>query len=286
MTDGGFFFWFAIAAICGGVVLLLLSFLPVRAIIQQLPVGTVRFRWKILFSLICIFIAGYILFALLCGYDNFNSMFDLMVPGIFFGGAVFVYLVCSLSLKTTNDLLQLYVLEQETITDCLMGVYNRRYLERRLSEEVQRAKRYDLPFSIFLLDIDYFKKVNDTWGHQIGDMVLQNLGGIIVDSVREMDVVIRYGGEEILVILPNTEDVNAMELAERLRRKIEGAIMVEADPEKSRPAIYVTVSIGVSGFWFIAGEDTDQRMLDRADRALYQAKHQGRNCVVLATKEM
>jgi diguanylate cyclase (GGDEF)-like protein len=279
MTNAGCYLWVAIGLIGLGVILLILSIVPVRAIIRQLPAGAVRSRWRILSGLIFIFIVGYALYALLLRQDSFTSMAGLVVPGIFFGGAIFVFLVCSLSLTTTHDLRQMYVLEQESITDCLMGIYNRRYLERRLAEEVQRAKRYDLPFSIFLLDIDHFKKVNDTYGHQVGDSVLKKLGAVIVDSVREMDVVIRYGGEEILVILPKTEEKNAIELAERLRQKIEDTIMVEPDPEQGRRAIYITVSIGVAGFRLTGGCDTDRRMLERADRALYQAKHHGRDRV-------
>lgn len=279
MTEAGCYFWVAIGLISLGVILLIFSIVPVRAIILQLPVGAVRSRWQILSGLILVFIAGYVLYALLHRQDSFVSMAGLVVPGIFFGGAIFVFLVCSLSLTTTHDLRQMYVLEQESITDCLMGMYNRRYLERRLVEEVQRAKRYELPFSVFLLDIDHFKKVNDTYGHQVGDSVLKKLGSVIVDSVREMDVVIRYGGEEILVILPNTEEVNAIELAERLRQKVEDTIMVEPEPEQGRRAIYITVSIGVTGYRLTGGCDTDRKMLERADKALYQAKNHGRDRV-------
>lgn len=262
------------------VILLIMSLVPVRKIIQQLPVGNVRSRWKTLFLLIVVFIAGYILYALLHGPESIHSVSALVVPGIFFAGAVFVYMVCSLSLKTALDLQQMYALEQETITDPLMGIYNRRYLDRRLMEELQRARRYELPFSIFLLDIDYFKIINDTYGHQMGDVVLKKLGAVIVDSVRELDVVIRYGGEEILVIMPNTIVANAVELAQRLRQKIAETVMMEEDPEKGRPTIQVTVSIGVAGYRFHNGWDAARRMVERADKALYQAKEQGRNRVI------
>jgi diguanylate cyclase (GGDEF)-like protein len=262
------------------VILLVMSLVPVRKIIQQLPVGNVRCRWKSLCFLIITFIAGYILYALLHGPESIPSVCDLVVPGIFFGGAVFVYMVCSLSLRTALDLQQMYTLEQETITDSLMGIYNRRYLDRRLTEEFQRARRYEQPFSIFLLDIDYFKKINDTYGHQMGDVVLKKLGAVIVGSVRELDVVIRYGGEEILVILPNTIVANAVDMAQRLRQKIAGTVMVAVDPDKGQPTIQVTVSIGVAGYRFNSGWDAARRVVERADKALYRAKAQGRNRVV------
>jgi diguanylate cyclase (GGDEF)-like protein len=282
-------FLIATGLIFGGVFLLIMSFIPIRAIIRQLqpkgdscgvPDGT--YLWKILSSLICMFIGGYILYAILHGPDHIGSIADLVVPGIFLGGAVFVYMVSSLSLKTALDLQRIYVLEQENITDPLMGIYNRRYLDRRLMEESLRATRYDQPFSIFLLDIDHFKRINDTHGHQIGDMFLKKIAMVIIGSVREVDVVIRYGGDEILVILPNTTMANAVELAERLRQNIEKMIMIEPDLDIKRPAIYTTVSIGVSGYQSADGWDNSRWVVDRADKALYRAKSQGRNRVVLS----
>ncbi|MBA3007929.1 MAG: GGDEF domain-containing protein [Proteobacteria bacterium] len=268
-----------------GVFFLLKSLVPVRAIIQKLSAGNVRNRWKLLVSLIFMFILGYILYAFLRTPDSFNSISTLIVPGIFFSGAVFVFLVCSLSLKTALDLQRIYVLEQENITDPLTGLFNRRYLDRRIVEEFQRAMRFEQPFSVFLLDIDHFKNVNDTYGHQIGDMVLKKLGHLIMESVREVDVVIRYGGEEILVILPNTRIDNAFELAERLRKQIEETIIEAADSRKGQPAIHITVSIGVSEYQFSDGWDNAEKVLQRADKALYRAKDQGRNRVFSSEKQ-
>lgn len=264
----------------GGIILLIMSLVPVRAIIKQLPVGKVRTRWITLSGLIFMFISGYILYGFLHGPNNISSIADLVVPGIFLGGAIFVFMVCSLSLTTAIDLRQIYILEQQAITDPLMGIYNRRYLDRRLMEESLRATRYEQSFSIFLIDLDHFKKINDTYGHQVGDLLLKKLATVIVGSVREVDVVIRYGGEEILVILPNTGMANAVELAERLRQNIAETIMIEPDPGKNRPAIYITVSIGVSGYRFADGWDNSRRVVERADKALYRAKSQGRNRVV------
>jgi diguanylate cyclase (GGDEF)-like protein len=273
-------FFIAVGMIVVGAGVLIMSLAPVRAIIQQLPDGTVRSRWKTLCVLIIIFIGGYLVYALLSPQGSIHSLTDLVVPGIFFGGAIFVYQVCSLSLKTARDLQQMYILEQETITDPLMGIYNRRYLEKRLTEESLRASRYEQPFSIFLLDIDRFKTINDTYGHPLGDIVLKKLAKAIVGSVREVDVVIRYGGEEILVILPNTTMEHAVDLAERLRLNIAETQMIEPDHYKGRPAIHITVSIGVSGYKFADGWDNSSRVVERADKALYKAKERGRNRVV------
>lgn len=279
-----FLFFIVLGLIGGGVAMLLLSLLPVRGIIRQLPDSTLRSRWRTLAALIFIFICGYLLYAIQHGPETITTLSSLVVPGIFCCGALFVYLVCSLSLKTTDDLRQMYILQEETITDPLTGMYNRRYLERRIVEEFQRAMRFEQPFAVFLLDIDHFKLVNDTYGHQVGDVVLRKLGHLIMDSVREVDVVIRYGGEEILVILPNTVEKNALELAERLREQIEKTEMAAAKPMKSQPAIFITISIGVSEYQFADGWDNARSVLERADQALYRAKERGRNCVIASQR--
>ncbi len=278
-------FYIAIGMIVIGAGILSMSLGPVNVIIRQLPDGTIRSRWRTLFALICMFIGGYLCVVMISLNDGIYSITDLVVPGIFFGGAIFVYLVCLLSLKTTSDLKQMYAHEQETITDPLMGIYNRRYLDRRLLEESLRASRYEQPFSIFFLDIDRFKTINDTYGHPLGDIVLKKLAMVIVVSVREVDVVVRYGGEEILVILPNTTVTQAVELAERLRLNIAETQLIEPDPCKNRPAIYITVSIGVSGYRDTDGWDNSSRVVERADKALYRAKDQGRNRVVSCEKD-
>jgi diguanylate cyclase (GGDEF)-like protein len=279
------YFFFETGLIYGGILLLLLSLVPVKAIIQQLPEGNIRTRWKALLVFILLFIGGYVLYSFLHGSNTIHSPSDLVVPGIFLGGAVFVYMVCSLSLKTALDLQRIYVLEHESITDPLTGIYNRRYLDRRLMEESLRVARYKQPFSIFLLDLDHFKKINDAYGHPIGDLVLKKLAKVIIGTVREVDVVIRYGGEEIVVILPNTAMANAVELAERLRQNIEETTMIEPDQSENRPAIKITVSIGVAGYQPSDGWDNSRRLVERADKALYRAKSQGRNQVVSSVEQ-
>ncbi len=307
------------------IILLVKALIPVREIIQQLQplnascwasAGNARCRWKILSAFIFLFIIGYLFYIIVHASHHVNTLGDMVIPWILFGGAIFVFMVCSLSVKTANDLRKIYILEQESLTDPLMGIYNRRYLDRRLSEETQRAIRYEVPFSIFLLDIDHFKQVNDTYGHQVGDQVLKKLGTVIVNAVREPDIVVRYGGEEILVILPSTKITPTVDIAERLRQIIAATMMVgpELETEQSqasnmqvaptpesatesrqgmaahvqpapkkeeeRPAIYITVSIGVAGYRFSDIPDNAEMIINRADQALYQAKEQGRNRVI------
>jgi len=128
-----------------------------------------------------------------------TAWLDLIVPSVFFFGAGFVWLTATLSLHTAIDIRRVTVLEHENITDPLIGIYNRRYLDRRLQEEFIRARRYSLPLSVLLLDIDHFKRVNDAYGHQVGDLVLSYLGKLLLSAIRATDIIARYGGEEILI---------------------------------------------------------------------------------------
>lgn len=262
-----------------GGLLLVAALFPVGRLILTLPAGSVRIRWQILTLLMLFFIAGYIGYAV-ANWGGGCTALDLVVPAIFFVGAVFVKMVCSLALRTALDIKRICALEQETITDPLMGIFNRRYLDRRLKEEVARAQRYALPLAVLLLDVDFFKKINDTHGHQAGDLVLQQLGHLMLDFVREADIVARYGGEEMLVILPNTGLEDAALLAERLRQTVAESVLVVAGTGERQAEIRLTVSIGVAGG---SQQIPDgQALMEKADRALYQAKHAGRNQVVVS----
>jgi len=261
-----------------GACVLTLAIVPARGVIRQLSQGSIQRRWKILIVLILLFIGGYIGYAVV-SWNNYYKVSDLLVPAVFFFGALFVLLVNTLSLQTSIDVKRISTLERENITDSLMGIHNRRYFDRRLNEEVSRASRYGLPLSILLLDIDHFKKVNDVFGHQVGDAVLSNLGQLIMEIVRKPDIVARYGGEEIVVITANTSSSNAMILAERLRKKVETSVMAPSDEKKEQPAVRVTVSIGVAA---LSRKNIDgQALVESADKALYRAKKEGRNRIVV-----
>ena len=261
-----------------GTLILAIALLPVRSLFRLLPKGSVRSQWRILTVLILFFIFGYVVYGIL-NWNVYNKVFDLLVPAIFFFGAIFVFIICTLSLNTAQDMLKINVLQQENITDPLLGIFNRRYLDRRLKEEISRSRRYGLPLSILLLDIDHFKNVNDNYGHQAGDYVLKKFGELILDSVRETDIVARYGGEEVLVILPNTSESNAIILAERLRKDVEiYEIKLPGERIKSLGAIRLTVSIGVAG---LSQTTLDfLGLIENVDMALYRAKEKGRNMVI------
>lgn len=159
-------------------------------------------------------------------------------------------------------------------TDGLTGVYNHRHFQERLNEILERGKRYGEIFSLILLDIDFFKKVNDTYGHPIGDLVLKKVSQKIKSSTRKIDIVARYGGEEFAIILPQSNKESAYKFAERLRKEIsEMTIVFESGK------LNVTVSMGVADF---PSDGKDKvELIDKADKCLYEAKKQGRNRVII-----
>lgn len=205
----------------------------------------------------------------------------LLVPLVLFFGGCIVLAVAMMSLQTAHDVRRIAVLEVETITDALTGLYNRRYLDSRLKEEVARAQRHGIPISVLLIDIDHFKQVNDQRGHPVGDAALAAMGALLAGAVRTEDVVARYGGEEIVVVAPSSAAPTAAVLAERLRRTVERTVLVPASGSANQDAVRLTVSIGVAT---LRGPTDDARQLtERADAALYEAKRAGRNRVVAQT---
>jgi diguanylate cyclase (GGDEF)-like protein len=155
--------------------------------------------------------------------------------------------------------------------DGLTGLWNHRVIMDRLRQEVDRSRRDGTPLSLILVDLDNFKKVNDTYGHQTGDQVLKEVGAIFQRSVRSYDWVGRYGGEEFLLILPGSGFVSARIRAEQLRLALQSA-----RTRLGEAVITVTASFGVAS-GFPSGYES---LIQAADKALYRAKDNGRNCVV------
>ncbi|OOY85378.1 hypothetical protein BOW14_10485 [Solemya velum gill symbiont] len=164
-------------------------------------------------------------------------------------------------------------LQEQARTDPLTGINNRRQFYRLGEPEVDRSHRYGRPLSLLILDADHFKQVNDTYGHGVGDHILIALATGLEQSLRSSDIPARFGGEEFVVLMPETPSDTANEIAERLRAMVAERIVVTSTGER----VSVTISIGVSS---LQPEDTDlDQMIKRADRALYRAKEAGRNRV-------
>ncbi len=159
------------------------------------------------------------------------------------------------------------------IKDALTGVYNRLFLEQCLEKEFERHKRYSRPFSMIIMDIDHFKNVNDTYGHQCGDFILKVLTSLMTKKLRSIDIIARYGGEEFCMLLPETGLKPAVAVAERIRENVE-----KAEFNYNELKLNITISQGVSEIKDDILSAAD--LLKKADDALYQAKRTGRNKVV------
>ena len=168
-------------------------------------------------------------------------------------------------------------LYQMATVDSLTKVYIRRHFGQRLNDEFKMAKRYNTKLSLIMVDVDHFKNFNDNYGHQLGDLVLQEVGVVLKRTSRETDIPARYGGEEFAIILPSTDTEGAYILAERLRNDIE---MLNIPSSKGN--LKVTVSIGVATYTEIAHIDSPRDLIEEADKALYRSKETGRNRVTVA----
>jgi diguanylate cyclase (GGDEF)-like protein len=166
-------------------------------------------------------------------------------------------------------------LRRAAVRDSLTGLLNHREFYRRLTDEIARCERAVAPLSVMMIDLDYFKGINDTYGHLRGDAVLREVASVITRGVREADVVARYAGDEFAVILPMTAEADAFRIAERVRTSLEDVVALVDLPEDER----VTLSIGVATRW--PGEHTANQTVELADLALYHAKESGRNRVAV-----
>ncbi len=162
--------------------------------------------------------------------------------------------------------------EKISVTDELTDLYNRRYLFQRLEEELSRAKRREGEFSIIMIDIDHFKNINDSYGHQYGDFVLKNLAKIFKSLVRQEDIIARFGGEEFVIICPDESEKGAFTLAERIRNQVLSYTFAS-----SGISTHISISLGVASFTKKDIDSTIDDLIKKADEALYAAKDAGRN---------
>ena len=173
-------------------------------------------------------------------------------------------------------------IKKQSITDELTGLYNRKYLHHRLEAEMSRAKRYGTPLSCLLIDIDFFKTVNDMYGYDWGDVLLKKIAQMLEALIRKEDILTRYGDEEFILILPNTSEDNAFIFAERFRRDIEKMEFIPANEDERHP---ITISGGISSYPFLENvEENSNTIIRYAEHALYAAKKHGKNQIVEFSK--
>ena len=214
-------------------------------------------------NILC-FIAAFTVTLLAIHYEQPNE-----VTVRIFATTMLTIIFINLILNVINSLQE--SLQKAAIIDELTGAYNRRYFNNCLMNASEHLKRYQTSSSVLILDIDYFKSINDKYGHSTGDLVLKDLVTVLSDSLRKVDMIFRVGGEEFTILLPETDREHAMEVAEKLRTTVSDYPFLENHT--------ITVSIGAGEMK--PDEDLDI-LLNRCDRALYQAKNQGRNQVCLA----
>ncbi|WP_019529095.1 GGDEF domain-containing protein [Dasania marina] len=166
-------------------------------------------------------------------------------------------------------------LQQQVRTDSLTGLYNFRHFTAVLEQEMERTRRSQQATALIMVDLDHFKKVNDSWGHEVGNQALVSTAQILSKTTRQLDTSCRYGGEEFAVILPSIDIVTALQVAERIRATIALTPVMVAGQD-----IGLTASLGVALYETQQGSISAQQLVERADRCLYQAKDQGRNQVV------
>ena len=167
-------------------------------------------------------------------------------------------------------------MQELTIIDELTGLYNYRHFRITLADEIRRADRYHQQLSLLMVDVDHFKKLNDSQGHQTGNIILQEIASIIKHSVRDVDIVARFGGEEFIVILPQTYSQNASVIAERIRSQTENSYFTNSQGQRDLKA---TVSIGIAVY--PNGIASSNQLIEKVDQALYRAKNDGRNRVYI-----
>lgn len=173
------------------------------------------------------------------------------------------------ALKQTRD-----KLEKLAITDELTLTYNRRHFMELAESQIGFARRYGTPLAFAMIDLDYFKEINDSYGHQAGDRALAGLAGILRGNIRDFDIIGRLGGEEFAILMPKTDEQAALLAVERLR-----AVVAESPFGLGTDSIKITFSLGLTEF--MGGRDSLEAMLRRADHALYEAKRTGRDQIVV-----
>lgn len=266
--------WYETFMVMLGIGLLMGSMRPIAQILKLLETGRLHRSWQFLRVLIVLLMVGYAAI-LAIQFGNPPDLLGLVGSWVIVLGGAFVFIVAKLSALTTADIVRIAKLEAEALRDPLTGAFNRRYMDAYLPVVVANARRTRRPLSALLVDLDHFKRVNDTYGHAVGDLVLKKVSSLLMENSRAGDAVIRYGGEEFVVIAQETGSDAAAMLGERMRSRIHALPIALPDGRE----IQATASIGVAALSLNNDQDD---LLERADQALYAAKANGRNQVCAA----
>ncbi|MBB5316748.1 GGDEF domain-containing protein [Tunturibacter empetritectus] len=249
------------------------ALLPIRWICAMLPRGLARSTWRSMSVLIIFSAAGVAVFLRINTTEAPNPHDDWLVSLVFLAASIFVLTVCTLALHTAKDLSKIADLEHAAIIDPVTELFNRRHIMALLDAQCQHSSQHNSPFSILLIDVDNFKTINDTFGHRTGDTVLKELGRVIAHIIPDSRSIGRYGGEEFLVILPQSASSEAWRIAEELRAAVQSTKIASQRAPINSP----TISIGIATAY--GWKETSEDLIEIADQALYSAKAAGRNCV-------
>jgi len=267
----------AVGLVLLGVCILAAALIPAGKLIARRPSGRPRYSWVALAALMLVFIFGYIGYASI-RWNADTRLADLGLPLVFFGVCL-VLAVSTLALSSVQYVRRLTVLENENINDSLMGIPNYRYFIARLNEEVARSIRYKLPLSLLMVDVDHLRKINETYGHTVGDLVLIALARVVLSVARDTDMAARFGRQEIAVIAPNTTAADAARLAERIRHAVETTSLLPVEVNGGGDGAGVTVSIGVSSLG--PHSRNAQALIVAASAARLDAKHGAPNRITV-----
>ena len=241
------------------------------SILLALLIASVVTRVSSAFAASMMSLSTYLIYLLIAYYAlRFEMLWLEVIYPLIFSIASFTCAYIIKYLIKSRDFEQQYKL---ATTDGLTELYNHRYFQEQMRMQVEQSKRYNNNFSLIIIDIDFFKKFNDTFGHQSGDAVLRQVAQTLKRNVRATDIVCRYGGEEMSIILPNTSKDEAQSTAEKICQRVASRKFKLAQDKETN----VTISLGVSTF--PNDGDTASKVIDAADKRLYNAKHNGRNQV-------
>lgn len=259
-----------------GICLLVVSVFTAQQLIKKLPLGNVRHSWQMLNFLLVGSILGYAAYMLLLMTGQL-SLVNLNIPKLCFAAASFILLLCYLTYQTTRNIREAIAVDQASIIDPVLDIYNRRYFDRRIDEETQRSRRYNQPLSIILFEVDQFESIAKKHGRLVGNVVLRKVSDFLVGSVRASDIVARYDENRIVVATTQTKPDMAIMLADRLRGEVEKQDILSNSEQSVVDALRVTVTASVS--WVEDRIKSGFDLTDVAEKAMKRASIEGHNRV-------